>query len=190
MKFGQLGPHGLEFLEEWRLDYKRRSGISRNDQVMYDGTAGVGDSNGGRYFTTIASDAIQPETPGRMAANILSDENIRRSIAAQSYVQATHHCVPWPVFDSLVTALLGSVTTNLRTRPKIGDKVKIPKQQECTACTNKLAIHDLIMLPCTHDYCQDCLTKLFTYSLRDELPFPPRCCLIIMITRSIRLFRT
>ncbi|KAL8376012.1 hypothetical protein RB595_007224 [Gaeumannomyces hyphopodioides] len=47
---------------------------------------------------------------------------------------------------------------------------------DCVVCGATSAPEGGIRSPCNHDYCRDCLVRLFDLSLRDESLFPPRCC--------------
>ncbi|KAG6324780.1 hypothetical protein E4U44_000112 [Claviceps purpurea] len=48
--------------------------------------------------------------------------------------------------------------------------------RNCVACTSEVASTDSIRCPCSHDYCGDCTTSLFSAAINDESLFPPRCC--------------
>ncbi|KAK1974310.1 IBR finger domain-containing protein [Colletotrichum cereale] len=54
-------------------------------------------------------------------------------------------------------------------------EVKREKRQ-CNSCLRSSIFTDLARCPCSHEYCRDCLLKLFETSLKDESLFPPRCC--------------
>ncbi|KAK8127919.1 hypothetical protein PG984_009027 [Apiospora sp. TS-2023a] len=47
---------------------------------------------------------------------------------------------------------------------------------ECIACGEMRQSKDLSRAPCKHQYCRDCLRRLFEDSMLDETLFPPRCC--------------
>lgn len=46
----------------------------------------------------------------------------------------------------------------------------------CSICFQEKDLRELCILPCTHDYCAECINGLFETRLSDESPFPPRCC--------------
>ncbi|GAB0134551.1 hypothetical protein EsDP_00002916 [Epichloe bromicola] len=48
--------------------------------------------------------------------------------------------------------------------------------RRCVACTSDVAFFDTVRCPCSHDYCRDCIAKLFSAAISDESLFPPRCC--------------
>ncbi|KAG6132173.1 hypothetical protein E4U12_003307 [Claviceps purpurea] len=48
--------------------------------------------------------------------------------------------------------------------------------RHCVACTSDVASTDSVRCPCSHDYCGDCITSLFSAAINDESLFPPRCC--------------
>ncbi|KAG6105453.1 hypothetical protein E4U31_001408 [Claviceps sp. LM219 group G6] len=48
--------------------------------------------------------------------------------------------------------------------------------RNCVACTSDVASTDSVRCPCSHDYCRDCITSLFSATINDESLFPPRCC--------------
>ncbi|KAF4967966.1 hypothetical protein FSARC_4578 [Fusarium sarcochroum] len=47
---------------------------------------------------------------------------------------------------------------------------------ECTGCLDQFPPLALTTCPCSHNYCRQCLVKLFLASFKDESLFPPRCC--------------
>ncbi|KAI8958631.1 hypothetical protein F5Y11DRAFT_359848 [Daldinia sp. FL1419] len=46
----------------------------------------------------------------------------------------------------------------------------------CDACGDEKHFAQLARVPCRHEYCRDCLTRLFRDASNDESLFPPRCC--------------
>jgi hypothetical protein len=50
------------------------------------------------------------------------------------------------------------------------------QQSECIACGEMSDYVHVARAPCTHEYCRDCLQRLFEESMLDETLFPPRCC--------------
>ncbi|KAL8404866.1 hypothetical protein RB594_009664 [Gaeumannomyces avenae] len=46
----------------------------------------------------------------------------------------------------------------------------------CVVCHTTSAPDGGLRSPCSHDYCRDCLVRLFEASLRDDDLFPPGCC--------------
>ncbi|RDA88377.1 hypothetical protein CP532_5557, partial [Ophiocordyceps camponoti-leonardi (nom. inval.)] len=46
----------------------------------------------------------------------------------------------------------------------------------CICCGDAGVSCDMVRSPCGHEYCRDCLAKLFEASIEDESLFPPRCC--------------
>ncbi|KAF4986598.1 hypothetical protein FGRMN_10766 [Fusarium graminum] len=53
---------------------------------------------------------------------------------------------------------------------------KPPQKRECVICTDKFSPLFLSRMPCSHEYCRECLVRLVTAALQDESLFPPRCC--------------
>ncbi|KAI6317352.1 hypothetical protein MCOR07_009445 [Pyricularia oryzae] len=49
-------------------------------------------------------------------------------------------------------------------------------QRECTSCGDQYDFTNVARCPCSHEYCRECLAKLFEGSTVDESSFPPRCC--------------
>lgn len=47
---------------------------------------------------------------------------------------------------------------------------------ECTICGDRKQYHEVVAMPCNHQYCRPCLFELFNESFKDESLFPPRCC--------------
>ncbi|KAK8042346.1 hypothetical protein PG994_012829 [Apiospora phragmitis] len=50
------------------------------------------------------------------------------------------------------------------------------RTRECVACGDRRHFTDVLRAPCQHEYCRDCLRRLFEDAMRDESLFPPRCC--------------
>lgn len=50
------------------------------------------------------------------------------------------------------------------------------RSRTCIACDAKTAFVDVVQCPCSHEYCHDCIVRLFSASISDESLFPPRCC--------------
>ncbi|KAK6951767.1 hypothetical protein Daesc_006290 [Daldinia eschscholtzii] len=46
----------------------------------------------------------------------------------------------------------------------------------CDACGDQKHFAQLARVPCRHEYCRECLTRLFRDASNDESLFPPRCC--------------
>ncbi|KAK6852946.1 hypothetical protein PG995_011497 [Apiospora arundinis] len=46
----------------------------------------------------------------------------------------------------------------------------------CISCGERRHFTDVSRAPCQHEYCRECLKRLFEESIRDETLFPPRCC--------------
>lgn len=83
---------------------------------------------------------------------------------------------------------------NLRPQDAIDDSHDYPRKpakvRPCIACTETKQFDDLVRLPCSDEYCRDCLKTLFTMSLTDETLYPPRCCgqIISETETQIRIF--
>ncbi|KAL3425104.1 E3 ubiquitin-protein ligase ARI5 [Phlyctema vagabunda] len=56
--------------------------------------------------------------------------------------------------------------------------------RECIACNSSFHLRGAC-LTCKHDYCGECLKKLFSDSLTDQSLYPPRCCKIPIPVRSV-----
>ncbi|KAK8028452.1 hypothetical protein PG991_005508 [Apiospora marii] len=48
--------------------------------------------------------------------------------------------------------------------------------RECISCGDRRHFTNVSRAPCQHEYCRECLLRLFEESMRDETLFPPRCC--------------
>ena len=62
------------------------------------------------------------------------------------------------------------------------------EKQECIVCTDTFLLFDLANLPCGHDYCRGCISRLFADSMIDESLFPPRCCRTNITVDHVRAF--
>ncbi len=47
---------------------------------------------------------------------------------------------------------------------------------ECISCGEDHPVTDVVGCLCSHNYCRQCLARLFQASMVDESLFPPRCC--------------
>lgn len=46
----------------------------------------------------------------------------------------------------------------------------------CTSCTEEYPLLDIFQTDCAHNYCRECILRLFENSLTNESLYPPRCC--------------
>ncbi|PSS15017.1 hypothetical protein M430DRAFT_104742, partial [Amorphotheca resinae ATCC 22711] len=58
------------------------------------------------------------------------------------------------------------------------------------ACQDQFPITELVQASCSHEYCQDCSTALFTHAIKDQSMFPPKCCGQPITLESVRKFLT
>lgn len=47
---------------------------------------------------------------------------------------------------------------------------------DCLICMESMNARDFIKTPCQHNYCHDCMRRLFVESTRNESLYPPKCC--------------
>ncbi|KAH8697822.1 hypothetical protein BGW36DRAFT_359597 [Talaromyces proteolyticus] len=47
---------------------------------------------------------------------------------------------------------------------------------DCVACQETCTMFDILRLPCSHQYCEDCVLKMIRLSLDQNTVFPPQCC--------------
>ncbi|CAD6500646.1 BgTH12-06355 [Blumeria graminis f. sp. triticale] len=85
----------------------------------------------------------------------------------------------YPRLDS--SSKTGACSSTSKSRAESSRRIIPLKSSEvprnnCTACQNLLPSNILVRCPCSHDYCEDCLSDLFRASITDESLFPPRCC--------------
>ncbi|GAW23835.1 hypothetical protein ANO14919_134120 [Xylariales sp. No.14919] len=50
------------------------------------------------------------------------------------------------------------------------------QKRSCEACGERKHFAELSRAPCQHEYCRQCLSRLFRDAIIDESLFPPRCC--------------
>ena len=48
--------------------------------------------------------------------------------------------------------------------------------KKCIACQEAKRLFEVVLVPCNHHYCRECVQVLFSAALTDESLFPPRCC--------------
>ncbi|KAJ5189222.1 hypothetical protein N7491_005549 [Penicillium cf. griseofulvum] len=53
---------------------------------------------------------------------------------------------------------------------------KANTSHECVSCMEEYPVSDIIQTECVHNYCRECIVRLFENSLANESLFPPRCC--------------
>ncbi|KAI1171298.1 hypothetical protein F4777DRAFT_565982 [Nemania sp. FL0916] len=53
---------------------------------------------------------------------------------------------------------------------------KTRERRTCEACQDRKHFAELCRAPCNHEYCRQCLERLFRDAMVDESLFPPRCC--------------
>ena len=58
-------------------------------------------------------------------------------------------------------------------------------QHECISC---MQVREVVLAPCQHHYCRDCIVQLFNLVITDETLFPPRCCRQQIPVSSVRHF--
>lgn len=56
------------------------------------------------------------------------------------------------------------------------DSMRVLFGFDCAVCIEPRPFFDLIKLPCSHLFCEDCLVTMITLSLEENAIFPPRCC--------------
>lgn len=76
--------------------------------------------------------------------------------AIESWIQSVHQALP----------------ENLSTPTDTTGATK----QKCVTCMDDFPLLRLARTPCSHLYCEDCLSALFEASFADIGRFPPRCC--------------
>lgn len=59
--------------------------------------------------------------------------------------------------------------------------------RRCAACQEHVRFFDTARVPCSHEYCRECLQDLFRASMTDDSLFPPRCCRQPITTGSVRV---
>ncbi|MCJ1377380.1 hypothetical protein MMC17_000475 [Xylographa soralifera] len=69
-----------------------------------------------------------------------------------------------------------SVHNQLHEKHRVKNEDVIGVMKTCASCQEPVAYFNAVYGPCSHDYCKDCVKKLFFMATRDESLFPPRCC--------------
>ncbi|RYP65651.1 hypothetical protein DL771_008203 [Monosporascus sp. 5C6A] len=60
--------------------------------------------------------------------------------------------------------------------PQPGSRQRQQPKRNCEACGERKHFAELARAPCRHEYCRECLGRLFQDAMVDESLFPPRCC--------------
>ncbi|KAI2624589.1 hypothetical protein GGS26DRAFT_593203 [Hypomontagnella submonticulosa] len=58
----------------------------------------------------------------------------------------------------------------------------------CTACTDMTEPGELVRAPCGHEYCGECLDRLFLIAADDESSFPAKCCGEVLAIESYKQY--
>ncbi|KAF2140809.1 uncharacterized protein K452DRAFT_359264 [Aplosporella prunicola CBS 121167] len=66
-------------------------------------------------------------------------------------------------------------TTGKTFRTGTKKDTKMPVDGQCAACCESHR-HDMVLLPCGHEYCKHCIDQIFRVAISDPTHFPPRCC--------------
>lgn len=56
------------------------------------------------------------------------------------------------------------------------DEEEKPDTVNCTCCNDDIVLGDALTMACSHPYCRDCLSNLYTACTTDVSLFPPTCC--------------
>lgn len=70
---------------------------------------------------------------------------------------------------------------NLATDEDTDDQVEevvnrvVPVVYDCTSCGDDHPLENMLVAPCDHRFCAECLESLYRASMKDETLFPPRC---------------
>jgi hypothetical protein len=62
--------------------------------------------------------------------------------------------------------------------------------RRCVVCREYVRFFETARVPCGHEYCRDCLQRLFRASMIDDTLFPPRCCRQPVTPGGVRIFLT
>lgn len=110
----------------------------------------------------------EPQGPKSDGENI--DDELLEKMAAIYIYGSTYDDDP----DSEVTQPESS--TWAANRASTSKNAKKTALRQCVSCLERFEFYDVTRAPCSHEYCRECLRKLFSQSLTDESLFPPRCC--------------
>ena len=55
----------------------------------------------------------------------------------------------------------------------------------CSSCLDRVPVESLVKIPCQHRYCRPCLHTMTLMAMKDERPFPPRCCTAEMPSKAL-----
>ncbi|KAH9894591.1 hypothetical protein F4778DRAFT_784026 [Xylariomycetidae sp. FL2044] len=105
-----------------------------------------------------------PSVPGR--SNPTSDRPIKkRKLDTECDISIDHQGMP---------LRKGETSSWAASRPQ--PRPQPQPQRPCTSCMDVKPANLLVKAPCSHDYCHECLLRLFRSAMTDESLFPPRCC--------------
>ncbi|KAK6353316.1 hypothetical protein TWF696_005286 [Orbilia brochopaga] len=49
-------------------------------------------------------------------------------------------------------------------------------KKECIACTDMFSVNEIVLLDCSHQYCEDCVKTMVMTASQQESTMPPKCC--------------
>ncbi|KAG5942224.1 hypothetical protein E4U60_007459 [Claviceps pazoutovae] len=141
----------------------------------------------GNHDTNQTSDsqvaALLMETELKELASYYADKAMSRSVAhavvADGHASSSRHGVTDNEMNSRFVALskgIIEISSAADTSTKAGPSSASEESDDlrrCAGCASDVA---LTGCPCSHDYCRDCMAKLFNAAIGDESLFPPRCC--------------
>ncbi|KAF2005942.1 hypothetical protein P154DRAFT_551246 [Amniculicola lignicola CBS 123094] len=136
----------------------------------------------------LACDDFETEIQDHL--NFLRDLRLARSIAdavdsdaqaiadlASGEEQANDDLdVTWPLDDIEDGTEAGCSSSMTSEQKQHGAFGRFSRVYECCVCRESFRIPGILLLPCDHRYCMDCLRELFLHAIKDEALFPPRCC--------------
>jgi IBR domain, a half RING-finger domain len=159
----------------------RRQNILRDHQIAQLISQGVEPNEAVRRLTTPTITARESAD-----ADIVQVEGVVDIIAPNTgpanidYELAVQGAPLWGENESTVSAEEAAETESTASDKIEGEGEGESKTgietNRCTSCMERIPVDSIIVVPCGHGYCQDCLLNLFSRSFIDEELFPPRCC--------------
>ena len=162
-------------------------------QIATTAQAELAEQKGAGNGDTPQADSME-ELRGNLAPvlyAIQSDETQRRSCSSGVGAGRQVCRLSENNFDQFRGSPAGSLTRTTRTMPndqlklhwrdglrRVGARLfcSFSESSECVGCFDHVRAFRRLKLPCDHEYCSACFTRLITTAMGSESLWPPKCC--------------
>jgi hypothetical protein len=122
----------------------------------------------------ISFDSEPAATPTKPKADAATNVTVLHDAFMEDKTGANSKPFETVIADQFPTLKVEVDTVGLAKIPQ-----KVEAAMKCFTC-GSCCVDSLIACPCKHQYCSECLCQLVKSSIRDEIPFPPACCELLV----------